>query len=115
MYVAYVPDLAFDLLLLMTAHKQGVGFMTEDENFSHATEVARQSGFLILPHATDRARGVILLCLYHSSFCPSLASLSVCRAAALVVRVRLQLRIHRAAAVVSYGITLAYMRAVRVS
>ena len=62
MYVAYVPDLAFDLLLLMTAHKQGVGFMTEDENFSHATEVARQSGFLILPHATD-SRNTAVFCI----------------------------------------------------
>ena len=27
------------LLLLMTAHKQGIGFMTEEDNFSHVTEV----------------------------------------------------------------------------
>ena len=29
--VAYMPDLAFNLFTLMAAHKQGVGFMTEDE------------------------------------------------------------------------------------
>ena len=29
--VAYVPDLAFNLFSLMAAHKQGVGFMTEEE------------------------------------------------------------------------------------
>ena len=29
--VAYMPDLAFNLFSLMAAHKQGVGFMTEDE------------------------------------------------------------------------------------
>ena len=47
---AYVPDLAFNLLSLMIAHKQGVGFMTEEENFSDVTEVARQVGLLQLPH-----------------------------------------------------------------
>ncbi|CAM9400002.1 unnamed protein product [Laminaria digitata] len=30
--VAYVPDLAFNLFSLMAAHKQGVGFMTEEED-----------------------------------------------------------------------------------
>ena len=29
--VAYVPELAFDVFSLMAAHKQGVGFMTEEE------------------------------------------------------------------------------------
>ena len=30
--VAYVPDLAYNLVSLMAAHKQGVGFTTEDED-----------------------------------------------------------------------------------
>ena len=30
--VAYVPDLAFDLFSLMAAHKQGVGFTTEEKD-----------------------------------------------------------------------------------
>ena len=30
--VAYVPELAFNMFSLMAAHKQGVGFMTEEED-----------------------------------------------------------------------------------
>ena len=30
--VAYVPDLALNLFLLMAAHKQGVGFATEEKD-----------------------------------------------------------------------------------
>ena len=65
--VAYVPDLAFNLFLLMTAHKQGVGFTTEEENFCHVTEVAQQMG---LNYHTLQTI-VILLCFYHSSSCSS--------------------------------------------
>ena len=34
--VAYVPDLAFNLFSLMTAHTRGVGFVTDDEDMSVA-------------------------------------------------------------------------------
>ena len=36
--VAYVPDLAMNLLSLRSAHKQGAGFVTEEENLNHVSE-----------------------------------------------------------------------------
>ena len=44
--VAYKPELVFNLFSPMTANKQGVGFRTEEENFSHVTEVAHQMGLV---------------------------------------------------------------------
>ena len=62
--VAYVPDLAFKLF------KHGVGFMVEEESFSHVTDAAQQVGLLYLPHATV-ITVIILLCWYNSFSCPS--------------------------------------------
>ena len=41
--VAYVPDLAVNLFPLITAYKQGIGFITEDEM---AEEVVQYVGLL---------------------------------------------------------------------
>ena len=50
---------AFNLFSLMTAHnRQGLGFKTEEEHFSHVTEVAQYVGLLSPPHYAV----VLLLC-----------------------------------------------------
>ena len=46
-----MPDLAFNLFSLITAHKLGIRFMGE-EHFSHVMEAAQQVGLLKYHTAT---------------------------------------------------------------
>lgn len=58
--VAYVPDLAFDLLSSVVAHTRGVSFATDDSNES-VTLLDRRLRFVVIGQDIQRMENELIL------------------------------------------------------